>query len=244
VHLRWLNRYAGAVLAIQRDLRAAADPVKAAFFPKFFKAGKGEYAEGDQFLGLSVPQVRSIMKQYANLPLDDIHALLQSKWHEERLAGFLLLVLQYERGNDSDRVSVVRFYTEHLDYANNWDLVDASAYKILGRHLLGTKDPAILDRLAASGHLWRERTAVVATYAFIREGDFSHTFRLAEGFLCHPHDLMHKATGWMLREVGKRNKTALCAFLDKNAVCMPRTMLRYAIERFPESLRQHYLLAK
>jgi 3-methyladenine DNA glycosylase AlkD len=232
------------MLDLQSDLRSAADTGKAAFFSRFFKTGKGQYAEGDKFLGLSVPAVREAIRPYASLPLSQIALLLRSEWHEERLAGLLLLVHQYKRGDAKEKQAIVDFYLVHLDYADNWDLVDSSADKILGQHLLSTGETKALDRLADSGFLWRERVAIVATFAFIRAHDFRPTFRIAKKFLNHPHDLIHKATGWMLREVGKRDERALRAFLDRHGRYMPRTMLRYAIERFSASLRAKYMVKK
>lgn len=225
---------------VLRRLRALADPSKAAFFPRFFKAGKGEYAEGDRFLGVSVPQMRGVANEYAALPLADLERLLRSPWHEVRLTALLILVRQYERGDAQAKARAVRFYLTHLAGVNNWDLVDATAYKILG-DWLRTRDRRPIHRLAKSRSMWEQRVAVVATYAFIREGDLGDTFAVADLLLCHPHDLLHKAVGWMLREAGKKNPDALRAFLRRRSSRMPRTMLRYAIERFPRAERSRWL---
>lgn len=223
-------------------LRAAADPAKAAFFPRFFKSGPGQYGEGDSFLGVTVPQVRAVVKAHASLPLEEIGRLLEDPVHECRLAGFLLLVARFEKGDAALRAETVRFYLDHLDRANNWDLVDTSAPYVLGEWLAdGEGDIRTLDRLARSKHLWRERVSIVATFAFIRRGELAHTWRIADLLLAHPHDLIHKAVGWMLREAGKRDAAALEAYLKPRYRTMPRTMLRYAIEKFPEARRKAYL---
>lgn len=224
-----------------RALRQLTDPAKAAFFPRFFKTGKGEYGEGDRFLGITVPQVRAVAKMYAELPLSDVAQLLQSPYHEARLLALLILVRQYESAeHERTKKGIVDFYLRHKDRVNNWDLVDVSAYKILGEFLL-TRDRSVLLRLAKSFDLWSQRIAIVATFSFIREGQFDDTLKLAEIFLTHTHDLMHKATGWMLREVGKRDLIVLRTFLDQYAARMPRTMLRYAIEKMTVSERKKYL---
>lgn len=226
--------------ALQRELAARHDPAKAAFFPRFFRCGPGEYGEGDRFLGVTVPDVRAVARRHRNLPLADIAALLADPVHEHRLAGLLVLVSQYERADAPRKAALVRFYLSHLRWVNNWDLVDASAAKILGDSLVG-KDQSILDALATSGKLWKQRIAIVATYASIRGGDVRPTFRIARQLLRHPHDLIHKAVGWMLREASKRDRGALQRFLDAHAATMPRTMLRYAIERFEPAARRRYL---
>lgn len=223
------------------DLQALADAEKRAFFPRFFKTGPGQYGEGDEFLGVTVPHIRAVVKIHRGLPLSEVETLLQSPVHECRLAALLLLVDRYARGDEAVRAETARFYLKHLDHVNNWDLVDSSADKILGAWLDETGDTARLDILAASEHLWRQRVAMIATFYFIRKGEFSHTFRIADILLQHEHDLMHKAVGWMLREVGKRDQRAEEAFLLKRYKTMPRTMLRYAIEKFEEGKRKRYL---
>ena len=227
-------------VSVRRALAGSSDPAKAAFFPKFFKAGKGEYAEGDVFMGVTVPQVRAIVKEHRGLPLPEVKKLLDDELHECRLAAVLILDAQFTKAGEAIRKDIVDFYVSQLDRVNNWDIVDASAYRILGEYL-ADKPRGILDKLAASGHLWRERVAVVSTLAFIRRGDLRDIFRLSEKFLTHKHDLMHKACGWMLREAGKRDKAALERFLRRNGDRMPRTMLRYAIEKFTPDERASYL---
>jgi 3-methyladenine DNA glycosylase AlkD len=228
--------------AVRRELKRYADTDKAAFFPRFFKTGPGQYGEGDVFMGVTVPNMRVVAKQFSELPLKQIEALLDDEVHELRLTGLLILVRQFERGDESQRKTIVTFYLSHLKRVNNWDLVDSSASYILGASLIG-KDTALLDKLAASTHLWTQRVAIVATHAFIRTGELSHTFRISKALLSHKHDLIHKAVGWMLREAGKRDEKALRVFLDKYGSCMPRTALRYAIERLDEPVRQRYLKA-
>lgn len=221
-------------------LEAARDPVKATFFPRFFKAGPGEYAEGDIFLGVTVPKTREIVKAHRTLLLAEIPHLLVSPVHEVRLAGLLLLVTKFEKGDDAVREDIVRCYLDHVDAVNNWDLVDTSAPQILGKWLM-TRDRSLLFEFARSGHLWKERIAIVATFAFIRAGEHADTFAIAEILMHHEHDLIHKAVGWMLREVGNRDRAALDGFLEKFAAVMPRTMLRYAIEKHPEPARKRYM---
>ncbi len=226
--------------SLLRDLKALRDPAKAAFFPRFFRTGKGEYGEGDRFIGVTVPQVHAVAARYRDMLPKELERLLASPWHEARLSALIILTDRYERGNAQARRSVVKFYLSHLDGVNNWDLVDASAAKILGASLMG-KHTGILDRFARSRSLWKQRIAIVATQAFIREGDVSVTFRIADLLLDHPHDLIHKAVGWMLREAGKKDRQALIQFLDTHAAAMPRTMLRYAIEKFDAATRKQYL---
>ncbi len=223
-------------------LHAQRDPEKAAFFQRFFKCGPGQYGEGDQFLGLSVPQVRSVLAQNRTLPVDACVDLLQSPFNEARLLGLLILVAQYQRkrATDAERQTVFETYIAQRHRVNNWNLVDASAPTIVGGHLL-QRDRTLLDQLVLSPSLWDRRIAVLATFAFIRTGDFADTLRLCEPLLGDREDLMHKACGWMLREVGKRNEAVLRGFLDAHAPHMPRTMLRYALERLPETARVHYM---
>lgn len=226
-----------------RDLKALADPKKAAFFPSFFKTGKGEYGEGDVFIGITVPQTRSVAKKYRMLSLKEIEELLKDKRHEVRLCALFILVDQFKRGDEAVKKTIYSFYLDHLQWVNNWDLVDSSAYHIVGEYLID-KDRKILRKMARSRHLWTERVAIVSTLAFIRKGQLHDTFEIAEMLIAHPHDLLHKAVGWMLREAGKKNAVALKRFLDENAMVMPRTMLRYAIEKFDEKTRKMYLLMK
>ena len=223
-------------------LKTKADAERAKNFTRFFKTGPGEYGEGDYFLGVTVPNQRVIAKQFRELPSAAVRDLLLSKWHECRLTAIFILVLQFERAQESRRCELVEFYLANLDRVNNWDLVDSSAGKILGAYSL--EAPAYrkrIDQLAASRHLWRERVAVIATQTQIKAGDFRQILKFAKRFLNHPHDLIQKAVGWMLREMGQVNLTPLIAFLEANASQMPRTMLRYAIEKLPTAQREFYL---
>lgn len=235
------------MLSIQKEIRSFGSVEKALGSARFFKTGKGEYGVGDVFLGLTVPQSRSIAKKYQELSFEDIEKLLTSKYHEERLVGLLILIGQFQSGNDTARKNAFDFYLTHLDRVNNWDLVDVSAYKIVGEYLLSHPESTlrILDRLIASEVLWERRVAIVASFAFIRKGDASLTFRLAEKLFNDQEDLMHKAAGWMLREAGKHvSRGGLVRFLKKNKERMPRTMLRYAIEHFSEKERKEWLSFK
>lgn len=228
---------------LKNTLQALAQPERAVFTARYFRTGPGEYGEGDVFLGIPVPQLRQVARKFPNLPPDDLHALLESPIHEHRLVALLVLVAIFKKAGIQARREWCEFYLAHLHRVNNWDLVDVSARDILGEFLLNL-DRGLLDHLAATDHLWSQRAAIIATHAFIRRGQFSDTFRLAEGFLTHRHDLIHKATGWMLREVGGKNEEALREFLDEFAPRMPRTMLRYAIEKLPEAERRAYLQRK
>lgn len=225
----------------EQTLKKLRDPKKAAFFPRFFKTGPGEYGEGDKFLGITVPQVRSVVKTFRDLPLPQIVLLLESPWHEVRLLGVLILVDQSRKGDAKTRQKLSKFYLAHLKGVNNWDLVDASAPELVGRVIVEGGDASILKKLAQSKNLWTERVAVVATFSLIRAKRFKEIQELAQYFFSHPHDLMHKAVGWMLREMGKKDEKVLRAFLDRHTAAMPRTALRYAIERFPEGVRKQYL---
>ena len=226
--------------AVVDRLRAAGDPARAAFLPTFFKTGPGQYGEGDRFLGLTLPQVRRFAAEYHDLPLRELERLLESPWHEARLLALIILARQYERATPDRQDAIVRLYLRRTDRINNWDLVDVSAPAIVGAHLR-TRRRAVLRRLARSSSLWERRIAIVATHRFIRDGQYQDTLDLAERLLGDPHDLIHKATGWMLREVGKRDERVLSRFLDRHAGAMPRTALRYAIERLPPDDRRKYL---
>lgn len=210
----------------------------------YYKTGPGDYAEHDQFMGVSVPDLRKIAKRYqALLPLPLLQELLYSPINEERLLALLILVTRYQKGDADLKQTIFQFYLTHINQVNNWNLVDASAHWIVGAHLLD-KDKALLFTLPESINLWEKRIAIVATWYFIRNNNFDCTLKLAEKLLCDNHDLIHKAVGWMLREVGKRNQTILIEFLDIHAYQMPRTMLRYAIERLMPTTRKTYLLVK
>ena len=211
---------------------------------RFFKAGEGQYAAGDTFIGVTVPEQRLIAKQFKDASLKDIEAMLADPVHEMRLTALLILDLQYSKASPEQRKVIVDFYLRHLDGVNNWDLVDSSAPQILGAWLVEKKDRSVLYRLARSGKLWRERIAIVATQALIRKGVFEDTIRIATILLAHKHDLIHKAVGWMLREMGKKDEKVLRRFLDEHAATMPRTALRYALERLTPKNRATYMAKK
>jgi 3-methyladenine DNA glycosylase AlkD len=225
------------------DLSKLADKEKALILQRFFKTGKGEYGEGDQFLGVIVPKQRQLIKAYYEMNFAGLAALLDSEIHEERLSALLILVHQYAKAkNLSLRKEIYDFYLEHTARINNWDLVDLSAPNIVGWHLFDNKElRGILDELVVDENLWKRRIAMIATAYFIRKSLFTPTLKLAKNLLHDEEDLIHKAVGWMLREVGKRDFAVLQSFMQQHYKKMPRTMLRYAIERFPENLRQEYL---
>jgi 3-methyladenine DNA glycosylase AlkD len=229
-----------ALLPIQKELRALASPETAANLQRFFKTGPGQYGEGDVFLGVNVPPLRTLAKQHRDAGLATVATLLESHYHEERLLALLLLMQFYQRADETGRQGAYDLYLGHTHRINNWDLVDVSAPRIVGRHL-EARPRGILYELARSSLLWERRIAILATAWFIRLDDFDDTLKIAEILLNDEHDLMHKAVGWMLREVGKRDLAAEEGFLRKHYHRMPRTMLRYAIERFQEPRRKQYL---
>lgn len=223
-------------------LQSHADPVCAQKLLRFFKTGKGQYGEGDIFWGLTNPRVRDIVKHYAaDTDLDTITALLDHHVHEVRLCALLIMVKQFPKASEAQRTDMIEVYLTKAHRVNNWDLVDLSA-GILGTWLVD-KNRNMLDELADSPLLWKQRIAVVATHTFIRKGDFTDIVRLCQKLMGHPHDLMHKAMGWMLREVGKKDRAVLTQFLREHVHYMPRTMLRYAIEHYPEPERKAWLQA-
>lgn len=225
---------------IRQELEMYIDPVKKEYLPKFFKTGKGQYGEGDKFLGIVVPNVRLVAKKHREESFETVKELMRSEYHECRLCGLLILVERFKKSDEKDRKEIYEFYLSQTERINNWDLVDLSASYIVGEYLKDkSREP--LYRLAESELLWEQRIAVVSTYAFIKDNDFTDIYALAEKLLTHEHDLMRKAIGWMLREAGKRNKDLLVAFLEKYCLVMPRTMLRYAIEKFPEEERKYYM---
>ena len=226
--------------ALRRHLQNSADPEKARLLRGFFKTGPGQYGEGDEFLGVVVPTLRKLAAQCGELRLADVQALLRSRVHEERLLALLILVRRFAQSEQAAQLAIFRLYLTHRRFVNNWDLVDSSAPHIVGSFLLH-RERSLLDWLADSPRLWDRRIAVVSTHCFIRHQDYTSTLRLAAGLLDDPEDLMHKALGWMLREVGKRDQAVLEGFLREHHGAMPRTMLRYAIERFPEPTRLAYL---
>lgn len=227
--------------ALEKDLQKEADKERGMFLSGFFKTGKGQYGEGDIFLGISVPRQRFIAARYLDFSLNDIEQLLHAKFHEYRLISLIILTEKYKKSTENDRTEIYLFYVKNASYINNWDLVDASADKIVGAYLLD-KPREKLYELANSQNLWEKRIAIVATYAFIKQKEYKDTLGIAEILLHDKHDLIQKAVGWMLREVGKRvSQEQEEEFLKKNYQTMPRTMLRYAIERFPEEKRKKYL---
>jgi len=227
----------------QQEFRALGNADIAAHSQRFFKTGKGEYGEGDVFLGLRVPVIRAEVKRCrGQMSLEQVIKILHSKYHEERLFAVLMLVDLYQRGDEAQKQQVYQTYLANTGKVNNWDLVDASAHKIVGPHL-GKSGSRLLPKLAKSSSLWERRIAIMTTCHFIVNHDFADTVKLSERLLNDPEDLMHKATGWMLREVGNRDKSVLEAFLKEHVKDMPRTMLRYSIEKFPEEERKAWLRA-
>ncbi len=229
-------------MSVQFDLQKLANKNKAAFLLRFFKTGSGQYGEGDIFLGITVPKQRKVAMKYKKLPLTQVEILLHNKFHEYRLTALLILCYQFEKGSEEAQKKIVDLYVANTKYINNWDLVDLSSHEILGTYLLHhPKERKILYKLAKSKSLWERRIAMVATYALLKKKQFDETFTVSEILLYDKHDLIHKAVGWMLREVGKMDQTAEEEFLQKYYKIMPRTMLRYAIERFSEIKRRFYL---
>ena len=235
-----LNQANSHITQLWQELLELADKDRAVNSLRFFKTGQGQYGEGDKFLGIDVPTIHKLSKKYKSLNLDNISALLRSPFHEVRLLSLFFLIIHYDAGDRITKSKIASLYLLNISYINNWDLVDASAHKILGDYLVN-KDRSILNRLAISQNMWERRIAIVATYKFIKAGSFVETLRISEKLLNDKEDLIHKAVGWMLREVGKKNNTVEKSFLDKHAASMPRTMLRYAIEKFPEQSRKKYL---
>lgn len=225
---------------IQEQLEALSTPEKREFLPYFFKTGKGQYGEGDKFIGVVVPDTRKVAKANKNMPFGEIKKLLASEWHECRLCALLIIVERFKKAKEEERKELIDFYLSNTARINNWDLVDLSAKDTVGEYLVD-KDRSILYRLAESDLLWDQRIAILSTFAFIRRGDLTDIFALSEKLIDHKHDLMHKAIGWMLREAGKKDMAALNTFLDKHHKTMPRTMLRYAIEKHTPEERARYM---
>lgn len=225
---------------VKSDLQEASDPLHAEKLQDFFKTGKGEYGEGDIFLGARVPEQRRIAKKHRNIPLKDVLDLLRSDIHEHRLTSLFILTDQYVKADKQKKEEIVNLYLDNTGFINNWDLVDSSAHKILGAWLID-KPRDILYSLAKSESIWERRISIISTFSFINEGDLADAVALAKILINDEHDLIHKACGWVLREVGKKNNDKLISFLDKYYLKMPRTMLRYAIEKLPETQRKHYL---
>lgn len=225
------------VTTITEELSALSTDEKRRILPRFFKTGPGQYGEGDRFLGTAVPDTRSVAKAHRDTSLADIGLLLGSPWHEVRLAALLIMVAKADKADDNSRRELLDFYLSHTHRINNWDLVDLSVTKIVGEYL-ADKPRDLLYSLAQSPLLWEARMSIVATLAFIRKGDLDDTYRLCDLLMDHSHELIHKACGWMLREAGKRNPARLYDYVDANRARMPRTMLRYAIERFGKTERE------
>jgi 3-methyladenine DNA glycosylase AlkD len=228
---------------LRETLRGLGDPAIAEHSQRFFKTGKGEYGEGDRFLGIRVPVLRQQSRQHLNMPIRQLLQLLRSDYHEERLCALLIMVLKYQRGTDEEREAIFQHYLNNTSYINNWDLVDSSAYHIVGAHL-EHRDRCLLYRLARSESLWERRIAIISTLHFIKKQQHEDTFKISLQLLDDTQDLIHKAVGWMLREVGNRELSKELAFLNEHYTNMPRTMLRYAIEKFPEKQRKAYLTGR
>lgn len=226
---------------IENELKRYSNSKKAKHSQKFFKTGKGQYGEGDIFLGITNPEIKSIVKEYyKEMSLNNLLSFIQSKYHEYRMFGLQCLVSKYQKCKTKERKEIYQIYISNTKYINNWDLVDVTCYKIVGEYLK-EKKRKILYTFAKSNDLWKQRISIISTFAFIRDNDFKDTLAISEILLHHEHDLIHKAVGWMLREVGKRDQNIEEVFLKKYYKDMPRTMFRYAIERFEEDKRQRYL---
>ena len=226
---------------LKKDLKKLSSPTRAISSLRFFKTGQGQYGEGDKFIGITVPDIRQVSKQYLDLSLEDVLSLLHSPIHEERLCALLILVSQYQKGDNKKQKQIFDLYLKNYKYINNWDLIDLTAPRIVGAYLFD-KPKDILYKLAKSKNLWQRRVAILATFQFIYYGQSQDTLKISKILLHDEHDLIQKAVGWMLREVGKRvDEKILLDFLKDNYKIMPRTMLRYAIERLPNSKRLAYL---
>ncbi|GAB4287744.1 MAG: DNA alkylation repair protein [Ignavibacteriaceae bacterium] len=225
---------------LHQTVKENSDSEKAKILQRFFKTGPGQYGEGDKFAGIKVPVQRKISGVFRTLPVSEIKKALRSEIHEERLISLFILIHQYKNSDEKGKDKIIRFYLKNLRFVNNWDLVDLSAPKLLGTYLLD-KDRSVLYKFARSENLWERRIAVLSTFTFIKENDFTDALNISVLLINDKHDLIHKAVGWMLREIGKRDPAAEEIFLKKYYKSMPRTMLRYAIEKFPEQKRRKYL---
>ena len=225
---------------LKKELKKLSNPGQAEILRGFFKTGEGEYGEGDIFLGVKIPEQRKVISKFEELSLEDLEKLLNSKIHEYRMSVLLILIRQYERADEEYKKEIFNFYLRNTKNINNWDLVDISAPKIVGDYLLN-KPRDVFYKLAKSENLWERRIAIISTFAFIRNNEFTDTLKISRILLLDKHDLIHKAVGWMLREVGKRNQKVEEEFLKKHYLKMPRVMLRYAIEKFGERKRKFYL---
>lgn len=227
--------------SLRQEIKKEASSSRAKNLSRFFKTGKGEYAEGDIFIGLSLPQIRELAKKFQTLSFAEKITLLQSKIHEERMLALIMLVRDFEKGDASEKNKIYSLYLKSTKYINNWDLVDLSAYRIVGPTLFPKKNVALLSKLAHSKNLWKRRIAVLTTFYYIKKGEYSEPLRIGKILLYDTHDLIHKAVGWMLREVGNKSPETEKQFLEKHYKKMPRTALRYAIEKFPKAERMRYL---
>ena len=229
---------------VMTALNTLGKPAKAEHLSRFFKTGKGQYGEGDRFLGVTVPEQRRIAQQFRNAGYDVLEELIRSPYHEHRLTALLILCVKIQKEKTEEgRKACIDFYVSHTAHINNWDLVDLSCYKLLGQWL-ENRDRSLLYSWAEENDLWKQRIAIVTCMHFVRRGDFQDCFSIADKLLHHPHDLIHKAVGWLLRETGKKDRTALVGFLRTRYREMPRTMLRYAIEHFPPEERKKYLCSE
>ncbi len=227
-------------MSVESDLHNAGDPTRAKTLSRFFKTGKGEYGEGDVFIGLTVPQVREIAIKHLSTDKKILKKMLENKIHEYRLTALLILVEKYKKSDSNEKRKIIDFYLKNIRYVNNWDLVDLSADKILGDYLFD-KDKSLLYKLAKSSNLWERRVSIISTFHFIKNNQFEDTIKITETLMKDSHDLIQKACGWMLREMGKRNVSVLKNFLDKYHKDMPRTMLRYSIEKFSKVERSKWM---
>ena len=225
---------------IKRELSQLGDPDRAKNLSRFFKTGKGQYGEGDVFLGITVPEQRKVAKKHIDLSLNDLQELLNSKIHEHRFTALVILISKYRKAEESKKEEIFEFILKNTENINNWDLVDLSAPRIIGEYLLN-KERSILYKLVKSNSLWERRIAILSTFTFIDDNDFEDALNISELLLHDEHDLIHNAVGWALREIGKRDQKAEERFLNKHYLHMPRTMLRYAIEKFSEKKRKKYL---
>ena len=228
------------ITQLKQDIQSLATKERAIASQRYFKTGKGEYGEGDIFIGITVPDTRKIAKKYKTLQLNEISKLLKSKIHEHRFTALLILIDKYKSSQEKEKQEIYDFYLNHTKHINNWDLVDSSAHLILGEHI-SNKEKHILEKLAKSSNLWERRIAMISTFQFIRKSEFKESLKIAEILLKDKHDLIHKAVGWMLREIGKKDQEAEEQFLNKHYKSMPRTMLRYAIEKFPKDKKEFYM---
>jgi 3-methyladenine DNA glycosylase AlkD len=225
---------------IKRELKENSHPDKAKIYLRFFKTGPGQYGEGDKFLGLTMPEQRIIAKKYVNTPLNEIEELIQSPYHEHRMTGLIILTYKYLNADEKLKKEIYNLYIDNYNQINNWDLVDVTAPNIVGNYLLD-KDKKILYDFATSNHLWKKRISIISTFTFIKNKQFEDTLKISEILLNDNHDLIHKAVGWMLREMGKRDEKKLTDFLDKYYKTMPRTMLRYSLEKLDKNKKDFYM---